>query len=216
MDPKDKVYAVLGLVAELDASKISPNYALSQAAIYEDAFLQCMDLCGHSGLLSYSSVTARLAGAPSWVPNWDFDYTPVCDGNTVDLASCQAYATYNETDNLDVLVVSWRYVETASEPLPSIAREFGNTIRKAYLNLSLDSARKDSTLDTILRTLATGHLVDRWPEAEASYSSLSLLKGCVLREQRHSNPEWLAIRSGASLANVEEQKRPHWPRPYFR
>jgi hypothetical protein len=63
-DPRDKLYAILGLVDERDAVGIQPNYKLS---VSEITLSQSLDSLGSAG-------THRGSGVPSWVPDWSIQH----------------------------------------------------------------------------------------------------------------------------------------------
>ena len=85
-DPRDKIYAILPLVAKsgdkLELSmwwnleedigwsiNIVPDYALSAAAVYADFAAKCMKTLGPE-LLCQAQKPSKVEGLPSWVPDW--------------------------------------------------------------------------------------------------------------------------------------------------
>jgi hypothetical protein len=68
-DPRDKVYALLGLFPNEVACLIHPDYTLSPAAVYTMAAYTFMEAYFNLDLLRESNPWGQ-AGCPSWVPDW--------------------------------------------------------------------------------------------------------------------------------------------------
>lgn len=77
-DPKDKIYGLLGIasdydvlkrIAERDAQRVIPNYALSCAEIYTN-FTMTMMIMGYPNIISLCQFPKTISGLPSWVPDW--------------------------------------------------------------------------------------------------------------------------------------------------
>jgi hypothetical protein len=76
-DPRDKLYAVLGLVDEREDAGLQPDYTLGVEEVYTRLAKtiitrsQSLDCLGSAGLV-------RNHGVPSWVPDWtvQHDRTP--------------------------------------------------------------------------------------------------------------------------------------------
>jgi Heterokaryon incompatibility protein (HET) len=69
-DPKDKVYAILGIAEQEFSRKIQPQYSLSTAEIYRDATVAHIELYQKLSLLQQCSINSWEHGLPTWVPNW--------------------------------------------------------------------------------------------------------------------------------------------------
>jgi hypothetical protein len=68
-DPRDKVYALLGLIPDNVARLIQPDYTLSPAAVYTKAAYAFIEAYDSLDLLREANPWGR-AGCPSWVPDW--------------------------------------------------------------------------------------------------------------------------------------------------
>jgi hypothetical protein len=78
-NPKDRIYAMLGMAEDNEALRLTPNYdeTVSYHTVYTEA-ARAMIIAGHVDLLSYSqhpshqlSVSWEGTQLPSWVPDWD-------------------------------------------------------------------------------------------------------------------------------------------------
>ncbi|KAE9363208.1 hypothetical protein N431DRAFT_564789 [Stipitochalara longipes BDJ] len=74
-DPRDRIYAILGMYAELGLG-IIPDYRLPKQAVYQDFILRVMAAAEPSVLffdldyLRFCQMTSEVSNWPSWVPDW--------------------------------------------------------------------------------------------------------------------------------------------------
>ncbi|KAH8885373.1 HET-domain-containing protein [Thozetella sp. PMI_491] len=68
-DPRDRVYAILGLGEPLPMAQIVPNYGLSAAEVYKNTLLTHIEFSERLELLLHCDFQGR-SGAASWVPDW--------------------------------------------------------------------------------------------------------------------------------------------------
>lgn len=71
-DPRDKVYAVLGIASNL--GQVSPDYTLSEAEVYRQLAMDQMKY-NDLNLLSYCDLDSRQVAGPTWVPDWSSAWT---------------------------------------------------------------------------------------------------------------------------------------------
>jgi hypothetical protein len=69
LDPKDRVYAILGLISENACNPIIPDYTKSILEVYKDLFL--FYLKNHSLLYFLDYIEERDQSLPSWIPNME-------------------------------------------------------------------------------------------------------------------------------------------------
>jgi hypothetical protein len=69
-EPLDKIYGMLGIASPETVSIIRVDYTLPVSKVYKDTFLEYTRLTQRLELLEGCDEPARLAGCPSWVPNW--------------------------------------------------------------------------------------------------------------------------------------------------
>lgn len=68
-DPRDKVYALLGLASDLDILRIEPNYSKPPAEVLTDTALRILRTSSNLDLLN-SVDNSKEIKLPSWVPDW--------------------------------------------------------------------------------------------------------------------------------------------------
>ena len=70
-DPRDKIYALLGLASDRAASKIVPDYTSSVAELYKRVAIYHLQKYGLEFLeLAGDTSLRRVDGLPSWCPDW--------------------------------------------------------------------------------------------------------------------------------------------------
>lgn len=76
-DPRDRVYALLGLIPKRLADKIVPDYDASAAQVFQDAFLSFLEVNSNLILLKFCDGKLRTEtwDGPSWVPDWQVGVT---------------------------------------------------------------------------------------------------------------------------------------------
>ena len=67
-DPRDKVYALLGLAGNRDKLNIVPDYFLSLEQVYTDTMWRMIQISGRLDLLCFNANSHN--PLPSWVPDW--------------------------------------------------------------------------------------------------------------------------------------------------
>lgn len=70
LDPRDKVYAILGLVDSEFSGRIQPQYSLPKAEVYKAATVAHVELYQKLALLQQCSISYWEPGLPTWVPDW--------------------------------------------------------------------------------------------------------------------------------------------------
>ena len=70
-DPRDKIYAMLGLLLTSQASEIPVDYSMPWRKLYEHVARHLVSLGQGSEMLKYAGIDTTAAGSPSWVPNWN-------------------------------------------------------------------------------------------------------------------------------------------------
>ncbi|KAH7142718.1 heterokaryon incompatibility protein-domain-containing protein [Dactylonectria estremocensis] len=76
-DPRDRVYALLGLVPKKLADKIVPDYDASAAQVFQNAFLAFLQVNSNLILLKFcdNKLRSETWDGPSWVPDWQVGVT---------------------------------------------------------------------------------------------------------------------------------------------
>lgn len=69
-DPRDMVYALLGLLEEKVTEELAPNYSHDLSLVYQSAARHCILQRGALDCLGYCYYSQRNPSLPSWVPDW--------------------------------------------------------------------------------------------------------------------------------------------------
>jgi hypothetical protein len=69
-DPRDKIYAFLGISAKFQADLVVPDYAKTVEEVYVDFAFQTMNMGGPRILLHAGDCEPSKYQLPSWVPDW--------------------------------------------------------------------------------------------------------------------------------------------------
>lgn len=69
-DPRDRVFALKGLVTDVESNAIKPNYEKSTSEVYRDVVVEYAFSLGRLDLLRLCNLSTKLEESPSWVPNW--------------------------------------------------------------------------------------------------------------------------------------------------
>ncbi|KAI0205211.1 heterokaryon incompatibility protein-domain-containing protein [Astrocystis sublimbata] len=88
LDPRDKIYGVLGMIA--DSIRITPDYDLPLNIVYRDFVVEVIKATGSLSIIYQRSSSRTIPQSwPSWVPNWS------ADGGTNEAESISAVAYLN-------------------------------------------------------------------------------------------------------------------------
>lgn len=71
-DPRDKVYAVLGIAS--NSQQVKPDYTLSEYQVYRQLATAQIEN-GDLDFLSYCDLDSREVAGPTWVPDWSSEWT---------------------------------------------------------------------------------------------------------------------------------------------
>ena len=81
-DPRDKVFALCGLACDSgpDSLNVKPDYHRNAAKVYSDVAISILKRSSDLALLSvpHPSRPSRVAGLPSWVPDWSVSTQSTC------------------------------------------------------------------------------------------------------------------------------------------
>ena len=69
-DPRDKVFALLGLIAGAQTEGLIADYTLTVEQVYTSVAAYIARTVGCIAVISRASLTSRLPDLPSWVPDW--------------------------------------------------------------------------------------------------------------------------------------------------
>ena len=93
-NPRDKVYAFLGLSSPIHAGMILPDYAKTVEEVYVDFAFHTLNMDGPRILLSASECEQSQYQLPSWVPDWTAA-RPTSYGDIMIVTRMLRYALFN-------------------------------------------------------------------------------------------------------------------------
>jgi hypothetical protein len=111
-DPRDKVYALLGLVNQQVSNSVSVNYSRPTQVVFTILATYLLQEQGRLDVLSHA-VNQRVDthSAPSWVPQWDVK----CVYQTLEQQFTRS--------EIDTLAMSWFFDQSNRKVIPSINTE---------------------------------------------------------------------------------------------
>jgi hypothetical protein len=118
-DPKDRIYGLLGLSSPSFAHYTIPQYSLSVAEVYKNAFLLHLEQSRRLEMLEECDLAVRKISGPTWVPDWSTSY--FVENLCLDYSSgiSRACARYLAPKVLEVTGVTCGTVVTLGEPVVS-------------------------------------------------------------------------------------------------
>jgi hypothetical protein len=130
-DPRDHIYAILGLVRQDAAAKIPIDYSLPTAQVFEQ-FVISMIESSQRLRMSLCNMGARTLQLPSWVPDFS------CVADKLNLLHAQFFSGLSwaiwescQPHTLKVSEVCVGKIREASSPLPERLKELIHAIRKS-------------------------------------------------------------------------------------
>ncbi|KLU92613.1 hypothetical protein MAPG_11558 [Magnaporthiopsis poae ATCC 64411] len=169
LDPKDKIYGMLGMAPLGFAKRIHPNYAdgVTVEDVYLDFFLHHLHHFGRWELFA-CEMSDRKIGGPSWVPDWTSPDVPGWGSRQQFSAGhSKIHFTYRAPNLLEVTGLRAATVSRVNDPVvsndPGIdlmtvrTWEPGDLQGRSYV-------AGGSLLDAYAVTLLQHRIRDRWPK----------------------------------------------------
>ena len=69
-DPRDRIFALKGVVNDVESDAIKPDYEKSTSEVYRDVVVEHALNLGDLNLLNLCDLSTKLEESPCWVPNW--------------------------------------------------------------------------------------------------------------------------------------------------
>jgi hypothetical protein len=166
-DPRDKVYALLGLAVDRDVLGLQPNYEIEASSVFLQTALRIIEVGRSLDILSWAS-PHRGSTFPCWVPDWSRNTrdapTPLLittASRSIYRASLQSTLEMETTDGGSTLILTGGIVDRVKDSwsLYSLLKEddfslLSSLVKKACL-LSRYEARSDVEL-ALATTLVAG------------------------------------------------------------
>ena len=190
-DPRDKIFALLGLFPHVLSQKIQPRYIQSAREVYREAVIAYVEC---SGSLDFLSLTG-----PSWIPDWSVQrrvFTTLgrhCSSNST------VEVTHVAPDILVATGISFDTVEAVTNPLPDDDSKILEMVWDLWLKGTSRSQMYptgDPLADACAWTLNTGRLADRWPKESSTRTTMA---GARLLFQQLQEGGDVSLASGARL-----------------
>jgi hypothetical protein len=156
-DPRDKVYALLGLLPPALAQRIQPRYDWPIPDVYREAFRAYVECTGSLDILN-------LVG-PSWKPDWSVDKKTLGFGGCYSCSDSTAGVSHNHPDELLVTGMLHDTVKEVTSSLPFADNRILETVWNIWLkdaNPNQLYSTGESLAQACAWTLKLGELHERW------------------------------------------------------
>jgi hypothetical protein len=163
-DPRDKVFALLGLSAERNERLLTPDYSLS---IRETFIRVAKFYMRHKKLdiLCYAQGTRSAHCLPSWVPDWSFPLPEDVLGHTKEMktpygykAGSSAASNFSFEEGSDALIAEGKMFDTVAEvgPLYEMGADDCSTCLKRWESIAAfrrDENTAEEIFDVFMDTI---------------------------------------------------------------
>lgn len=183
-DPRDRIYAVIGLLNEYAKRKwkFEPDYTTPTECTYEEASYNYMEAFRSLDLLEYCDIGSRSGNAalPTWVPDWDC-MKGIAHPFTATTAGCTSWGYFQREKgqngsvlrakglNVGSVEKVWAYNAAVSSGMENITEELRRVVRLAADHLGTTSSEDVHIRNIISRTLIGGEYQEVW---DPSYSHM--------------------------------------------
>lgn len=164
-DPRDKIFAVLGLLPRKFASNIKITYEAAVDQIYMQSYLSYIDFTHRLTLLGSITMGNATSTRPSWVPNFEqLDHERMVSFYNFASTFSAAEALFEAPNKLHVAGV---YSDTIATVGPLLTEDLKMNFRfiqnlRARLGSSMTACEDQDFLDACCWVLTLGDLRERW------------------------------------------------------
>lgn len=164
-DPRDKVYALLGIAQECDREAIKPDYGISTTELYRSIALYFIERDKTLDVLSQAGYGRLIADLPSWVPDWSLNISS--DNQDLVDVSYPGYwldvenhpALLGTSNDPNHLVLGGKIVDTIPEVGPILNTERQTEDTQTAREIVASVVRKWEALVLSMQRYATGEAV---------------------------------------------------------
>jgi hypothetical protein len=162
-DPRDKVFAIFGLLPLKMTQHIRPSYELTVQDIYIQAFLATVYYTHRMFLLNCTNQRGHRGDHPSWAPDLRVSGYEL---HTVTAGSCSSgisavYLSYQPPNRLQVRGFSQGQVQAVSPSITTHARDDYTAVLE-LVSLYLPHISKEQCLDWYVWVTTQGDINNRW------------------------------------------------------
>ncbi|MCJ1456134.1 hypothetical protein MMC28_006493 [Mycoblastus sanguinarius] len=186
-DPRDRIYAILGILCYNEDIGIKPDYTKPTHEIYQEVALRSIDYYRSLNILSSCEMQETPSGMPSWVPDWAAGKSarpfevPNASGNSRSEAAYVGNCVLRVTG---VQSSALQHVENVLAGDNSTLTEILAEIRRLAPSDILGDA---SALDTYCRTLCTSRFAHSFFPPCSIYPHLQQSTDSLIKFFEHQN-----------------------------
>ena len=166
-DPRDRIYALLGIADPRFAGKIRPQYTLSKAHVYAQAVLAHVEVFRNLELMLQCCIVQWEKDLPTWVPNWAGPRRPNASGSFYWASGMSsAHVQFLSPNILEVIGVKVAEVSLIGIPR---GKDLDDTIEASGLRMQSNSPEilyvtGETRSRAIASSLVVNRTVDRFPQ----------------------------------------------------
>jgi hypothetical protein len=172
-DPRDKVFAILGLLPRELTRHIQPHYSLSVREVYVQAFLATVMTSCRLGLLGCAGLPNSVGDQTSWEPDFSesvFKRYSVIESNLANGFSA-AHVMFQAPDPLHIRGILKGHIKAVSTTTNTdTTHDYAGV--PAMMKAQVPHAAEDVCLTAYLWAITRGHLSDRWYDHSTTPSLL--------------------------------------------
>jgi hypothetical protein len=162
-DPRDKVFAILGLLHPSLTRSIKSSYALAVQDVYTQAFLATVHYTRRLSLLDITYQPGSGNELPSWLPDLrqpNNERHKIREGSYAS-ASSAAHASFQSPNKLHVCGIAQGEVRAVSSIIKNHVRHSYPAIVELVISY-LPDATEGECMDWCVWIMTQGHLSERW------------------------------------------------------
>jgi hypothetical protein len=164
-DPRDRIFAILGLLPPDLTQHILTLYSLPVGDVYTQVFLAAIRTTCRLGVIDFASPLDNIDNHFTWRPDFTksvFERYSVAEGSFASSNSA-AQVVFQQPHNLHVRGISGGLIRAISPTVTSHAKDDYPRIC-AMISTHFSNFTEEECLDAYLWTMTQGHLRDRWDD----------------------------------------------------
>ena len=166
VNPRDKIYGLLGITPTSFSSKIVVDYLRPVEEVYKEAFLARLYTTKRLELLKHCDLARRQIGGPSWVPDWSkTEFAAPYLSEQLSSGVSPACMTYIEPSTLEVIGKQYTTVKTVSGVASKVEEETLLAVKDWYQLLSVEDTyiTGETTEEALALSLCMNRTKERYP-----------------------------------------------------
>ncbi|KAM0342381.1 hypothetical protein ACHAPU_009568 [Fusarium lateritium] len=165
VNPRDKIYGLLGITATYFSSRITVDYLRSVEDVYKEAFLAHTNVTQRLELLKHCNLGERQIGGPSWVPDWSkTELAAPLLSEQLSSGLSRAWFTHKGTDMLEVQGIQHATVKSVSCVASKVEEDTLLVVKDWFKDLPVGDYCTGESMETALAlTLCMERTRERHP-----------------------------------------------------